>query len=163
LRRHSGVTILSQIEAVRSHSDKRAFLFKPGPGATQASLRRHSGVTILRRSKPFKPGDLFGRGLSALAHRLFIAPIDGGLPMSEYPELREFIEGFAERYARRTELGPALAVTDEELQALGEFLSQGFLEWVEASRSSDALDEPALGKFLEEFADRRSRASDVGA
>ncbi len=45
--------------------------------------------------------------------------------MSEYPELREFLEGFAERYARRTERGPALAVADEELRALGEFLAQG--------------------------------------
>lgn len=83
--------------------------------------------------------------------------------MSEYPELREFIEGFADRYTRRTDLGPALVVTEEELQALGDFLVRGMVEWVEAARSSDALDYPALGKFLEEFADRRSRGSDVGA
>ncbi len=37
------------------------------------------------------------------------------------------------------------------------------IEWVEAARSSEALDEPALGKFLEEYADRRGRASDLGA
>lgn len=80
-----------------------------------------------------------------------------------YPELSEFIESFVDRYARRTELGPALAVTDEELRMLGEFFAQGLVEWVEATRLSDALNHPALGKFLEEFADRRSRSSDVGA
>ena len=83
--------------------------------------------------------------------------------MSEYPELREFIEGFANRYMRRAESGPSLLVTDEEMRALGEFLAQGMVEWVEAPASDDALDEPVLGKFLEEYADRRSRNSDVGA
>jgi hypothetical protein len=83
--------------------------------------------------------------------------------MCEYPELSEFIEGFADRYGRRTELGPALAVTDEELRMLGEFLAQGLVEYAEAARSSDSLYHPALGNFLEEFADRRSRESDVGA
>lgn len=82
--------------------------------------------------------------------------------MCEYPELREFIESFADRYARRTELGPALAVTDEELRMFGEFLAQGLVEWAEAAREGDALDHPALGNFLEEFADRRSRGGDVG-
>lgn len=83
--------------------------------------------------------------------------------MSEYPELSEFIEGFADRYARRTERGLDLAVTDEEFRTLAEFLAQGLVEYAEAARSSDSLDYPALGNFLEEFADRRSRGSDVGA
>jgi hypothetical protein len=83
--------------------------------------------------------------------------------MSEYPEFREFIEGFAARYARRIESGLALAATDEELRALSEFLVEGLLEWTEAANLSDALDEPALGKVLEGYADRRSRGSDVGA
>src|SRR5215475_11905544 len=88
---------------------------------------------------------------------------EGGLLMCEYPELREFIEGFAARYTRRIEIGLALAATDEELRAFSEFLVQGLIEWVEASGSSDALDEPALGKVLEAYADRRARGSDVGA
>lgn len=83
--------------------------------------------------------------------------------MCEYPELGEFIESFADRYTRRTESGAALAVTDEEQRMLGEFFAQGLAEWAEATRSSDALDQPALGKFLEEYADRRSRSSDIGA
>jgi hypothetical protein len=94
---------------------------------------------------------------------LFAAAIDGGLLMSEYPELSEFIEGFADRYARRTERGLELAVTDEEFRTLAEFLAQGLAEYAEAARSSDSPDHPALGNFLEEFADRRSRGGDVGA
>jgi len=83
--------------------------------------------------------------------------------MCEYPGLREFIEGFSARYARRIESGLALAATDEELRALSEFLVEGLIEWVEAPGSDDALDEPALGKFLEDYAGRRARGSDVGA
>jgi hypothetical protein len=102
-------------------------------------------------------------GYAPLARRLFVAGVDGGLPMSEYPELKEFIEGFAARYTRRTERGPELSLTDEEFRTLAEFLTQGLVEWAEAAKLSDALDHPALGNFLEEFADRRSRGSDVGA
>jgi hypothetical protein len=83
--------------------------------------------------------------------------------MSEYPELIEIIQGFARRYARRTERGLELAVTDEEFRMLAEFLAHGLVEYAEAARSSDAPDHPALGNFLEEFADRRSCGSDVGA
>jgi len=83
--------------------------------------------------------------------------------MTEYPELIEIIQCFAARYTRRTERGPELVVTDEEFRTLAEFLAQGLVEYAEVSRSSDAPDHPALGNFLEEFADRRSRGSDVGA
>jgi hypothetical protein len=102
-------------------------------------------------------------GFDALARRLFIAAVDGGLPMTEYPELIEIIQGFTARYAHRTERGLELALTDQEFRALAEFLAQGLVEYAEVSRLSDAPDHPALGNFLEEFADRRSRGSEVGA
>jgi hypothetical protein len=82
--------------------------------------------------------------------------------MTEYPELIEIIQCFVARYARRTECGMELALTDEEFRALAEFLAQGLVEYAEVSKSSDALDHPALGNVLEEFADRRSRGSNVG-
>jgi hypothetical protein len=74
-------------------------------------------------------------GFGDLARRLFIAAV-GGLPMSEYPELIEIIQGFARRYARRTERGLEFAVTDEEFRILAEFLAHGLVEYAEAAGST---------------------------
>lgn len=82
--------------------------------------------------------------------------------MSEYPEIRDFLEGFANRYTRNTEIGSILMVTGEELQTLSDFLVRGMVDWVGVAGANDAEDHPALGKFLDDFVDQHARKSDVG-
>jgi hypothetical protein len=83
--------------------------------------------------------------------------------MSDYPELRDFLKGFTERYTSRTELGPELAVTNEELLTLSAFLVRGFVDWVGADGSIDDWDRPALGEFLEDFVDQYPHDGRFGA
>jgi hypothetical protein len=83
--------------------------------------------------------------------------------MRDYPDLRDFIEGFTECYTSRTELGLVLSVNDEEFRILSEFIIHGFVGWVEAGSPGFAGVRPALGEFLEDFADQYPPNSRVGA
>src|SRR5262245_59701525 len=82
--------------------------------------------------------------------------------MSDYPELKDYFEGFTDRYARMTDLGWELEVTEEELQKLSKFLVMGIVDWVEMSGESDKGDHSKLGECLENFANRYPHAGDVG-
>jgi len=54
--------------------------------------------------------------------------------MSDYPELREFVEGFADRYTRTTELGSALTAPEEELHMKGYPQNLELVEFIEIFR-----------------------------
>jgi hypothetical protein len=83
--------------------------------------------------------------------------------MNCYPEFRDYLESFADRYTRRTEYGSELTVEEEELQKLSDFLLKGIADYVVMKRSRDDGDSPELGEFLEHYADQYPRDSDVGA
>ncbi len=82
--------------------------------------------------------------------------------MSDYPEFRKFVEGFAGRYTLVTDIGPELVVMREELEELARFLVRGLVNWAVEPRSGACIDLPQLGEFLEEFTDHYTRNSRVG-
>jgi len=82
--------------------------------------------------------------------------------MSAYPDLRDFFEGFADRYMSMTADGSVLTVKEEELQTLSYFLVEGIVDWVASERSSAEGDRPAIGKFLDDYVNQYPRCSEFG-
>lgn len=82
--------------------------------------------------------------------------------MCVYPELTNFLEGFTNHYTNKTTCGAEVMVTEDEFKALSEFLVSGIVDWVEVTDSGEMMDRPALGEFLEDFAEQYLGASDVG-
>lgn len=84
------------------------------------------------------------------------------MEMNDYPEFREFVEGFAGRYTLATAIGPEVMVMQEELEELARFLVRGLVDWAITPESGEGGDLPELGEFLEEFTDHHTRNSRVG-
>lgn len=82
--------------------------------------------------------------------------------MSNYPEFREFVEGFADRYTLATAIGPEVMVMRDELEDLARFLVRGLIHWAVEPGSGECGDLPELGEFLEDFTDHYTRESRVG-
>ena len=82
--------------------------------------------------------------------------------MEGYPEFREFVEGFAGRYAFATAIGPEVMVMREEMEELARFLVRGLVNWAIEPGNGEFGVSPELGEFLEEFTDHYTRDSRVG-
>jgi hypothetical protein len=82
--------------------------------------------------------------------------------MSDYPEFRKFVEGFAGRYTLTTDFGPEVMVMREELEELARFLVSGLVNWAGEPGRNAYGDSPELGESLEEYTDHYTRDSRVG-
>jgi hypothetical protein len=83
--------------------------------------------------------------------------------MSDTPELRDYVEGFTERYTSRTEAGFVLNVTDEELSKFGNYVVRGFVDWVGRGQLNDGDFLYELGESLEVFSDQSAPDGSLGA